>query len=408
MALTNKLNDIGDAIRAKNGEITKYKLDEMPAAIDRIPTGEPTVPWTRPAAWPNLDLLPIAENEQVVYLSLDNRDRDALLALNTNSNNYTITIGFINDDDEYEAIDSFTTNIANWDPPSLDYFSNIDKDYLVVKITSSKDITFVSFRSAKNKDGLSMNNRQQCSVVEIYYSLPEGTTVSYLACIATQHIKFINGKSFTSFAQAFQDARNLRYVEFENCDTSHVTTFKQMCWGCQSLKDTSFLADLDCSSCTSLEAMFYGAASLEAIDLSLLKNTSSVTSVSRMFNTCSSLTYVNIKGFDSSGVTNFSNFIGGIATMEELDLSSFDVTNAEHTTIISSNPRIMRFIPPKGLNQSISIANGNLVYKPYILELFNALETVNTAPTLTIGTMGLSTLTDDEKAIAINKGWKLA
>ena len=39
MALINKLEDIGNAIRSKTGGTELLKLDEMPAAIESIETG---------------------------------------------------------------------------------------------------------------------------------------------------------------------------------------------------------------------------------------------------------------------------------------------------------------------------------------------------------------------------------
>ena len=43
-----------------------------------------------------------------------------------------------------------------------------------------------------------------------------------------------------------------------------------------------------------------------------------------------------------------------------------------------------------------------------LLVILNNLKTVTSAKTLTMGTTNLAKLTDEDKAIAINKGWTLA
>ena len=49
-----------------------------------------------------------------------------------------------------------------------------------------------------------------------------------------------------------------------------------------------------------------------------------------------------------------------------------------------------------------------MLLKESIIEVLNDLPTVTTTQRLTLGSTNLAKLTDDEKAIATNKGWTLA
>lgn len=57
---------------------------------------------------------------------------------------------------------------------------------------------------------------------------------------------------------------------------------------------------------------------------------------------------------------------------------------------------------------SISIASSTKFTREALVEILNNLATVTTSPTLTMGSTNLAKLTDEDKAIATGKGWKLA
>ena len=64
----------------------------------------------------------------------------------------------------------------------------------------------------------------------------------------------------------------------------------------------------------------------------------------------------------------------------------------------------------KNINTDIAINNSTYLNRTTLLKIINALVdlTGQTTKTLTLGSINLAKLTDEEKAIATNKNWTLA
>ena len=62
----------------------------------------------------------------------------------------------------------------------------------------------------------------------------------------------------------------------------------------------------------------------------------------------------------------------------------------------------------KGLKADLNLTSSKKLTHESLMNVINNLAEVNTNPTLSLGSENLAKLTDDEKAIAINKGWILA
>ena len=60
-----------------------------------------------------------------------------------------------------------------------------------------------------------------------------------------------------------------------------------------------------------------------------------------------------------------------------------------------------------GMKVNFDISSSQAFEKSDLVTILNNLATVTTTTTLTMGSTNLAKLTDEEKAIATNKGWKL-
>ena len=93
------------------------------------------------------------------------------------------------------------------------------------------------------------------------------------------------------------------------------------------------LRGLDTSNVTDMGSMFYGCSGLTSLDVSNL-DTSNVTNMGGifsggvgMFEGCSSLTSLDISNLDTSNVTNMCNMFSGCSGLTSLDVSNLDTSN---------------------------------------------------------------------------------
>ncbi len=86
------------------------------------------------------------------------------------------------------------------------------------------------------------------------------------------------------------------------------------------------LKGFDTSKVTDMSKMFSGCSSLTALDVTGF-DTSKVTNMSSMFSGCSGLTDLDVTGFDTSNVTNMSSMFSGCSGLTDLDVTGFDTSN---------------------------------------------------------------------------------
>lgn len=137
----------------------------------------------------------------------------------------------------------------------------------------------------------------------------------------------------------------------------------------------------DTENVTNMQSMFRASNIVEAPNL----NTRNVTNMQHMFYTCSSLKVV--PAYDVSNVTSFgsgtvSGAFYGCSNLEEIHMT--------------------------GMKVNFSISASTKFTESALVEILNNLATVSSTQTLTMGATNLAKLTEQEKAIATNKGWTLA
>ena len=163
----------------------------------------------------------------------------------------------------------------------------------------------------------------------------------------------------------------------------------------------SVLNSLDFSEVTNMNGMFHFCQQLTSIPL---LNTSKVTNMGDMFNECENLT--SIPQLDTSNVTDMNYMFSNcpkLTSIPQLDASK--VTNMNG---IFNNCRGLKEIHMTGMKTSFYISASTKFTESALVEILNNLATVTSTQTLTMGSTNLAKLTDEEKAIATNKGWTLA
>ena len=125
-----------------------------------------------------------------------------------------------------------------------------------------------------------------------------------------------------------------------------------------------------------------------------------------MFDHCYSLTTIPL--IDTSSVTNMNSMFGyceSLTTIPLIDTSS--VTNMNHMLYRCSKlTDLGGFI---GLKCDLALSSSSLITHDSLMNVINKAADVTASPkTLTLGSTNLAKLSDEEKAIATNKGWTLA
>ena len=158
-------------------------------------------------------------------------------------------------------------------------------------------------------------------------------------------------------------------------DVERLTSLYKMCYGCTALVN---VGELRTANISDLRWVFYGCSSLVNIDGI---DTDSITSATEMFHGCSSLVTIH-NDLDFSNVT------------EKID-DTF--TSCKSLQNVSFKGTINVDIAMNGC-QKLTVAS--------LLSLLNALAT-GANKTCKIGTTNIMKLTEEQRMIAINKGWQL-
>ena len=152
---------------------------------------------------------------------------------------------------------------------------------------------------------------------------------------------------------------------------------------------------------TDMTAMFCDCNNITTIPLI---DTSNVIYMGGMFKLCDNL--ITIPKLNTSNVTN----MGGMFTncFKLKIVPALDMSKVTYCDRMFSECSELEEIHITGMKVSFSISSSNKLTESALVEILNNLATVTSTQTLRMGSTNLAKLTDEEKAIAINKGWTLA
>ena len=314
--------------------------------------------------------------------------------------------------DEWNSTGSSSVNINKWKNDTV-YFPAVD---LTMKPTNM-NFGFNGWKKLQVVPSLDFTGRtsayslfQSCSSLKFVgnltgtesvtnmYSMFNGcsslTSVPQLDTRNVQQMSymFLNCSSLTSVPQMVTSSvTDMRYM-FNGCssltsvpqmDTKNVTNMGDMFYGCSSLTS---VPQMDTSSVTSMYEMFSGCSSLTSVPQ---MDTSSVNSMNYMFNYCYSLTSIPL--LDCSSVASTSTPFGYINLNKLTDLGGFKDLK------VSWSNNFLERVPNATVASLMNVINN----------LYDLTANGLSGKTLKFGTTNLNKLTDEQKAVAINKGWTL-
>ena len=184
-------------------------------------------------------------------------------------------------------------------------------------------------------------------------------------------------------------------------DTENVIIMDSMFAACANL---TTIPALNTTKVTVMSNMFAEAFSLTTIPL---LDTSNVNDMTAMFYHCPNLTTIPL--LNTSKVTNMNNMFASctnLTTIPALDISNVD-SKYSLVGIFDECPNL-KSILMTGMKVDFDISASTKFERTDLVTILNNLATVTTTTTLTMGATNLAKLTDEDKAIATNKGWTLA
>ena len=220
------------------------------------------------------------------------------------------------------------------------------------------------------------------------------TTLSY-AFNGSNFIKefSISGdtSNVTNVSYMFQDCGNLEKIPLFN--TSKVNNMTFMFYRCSSLSNVSF--DFDTSKVTNISNIFGSCYNLKTISSF---NTSNVKDFSSSFAYCYDLTTITL--LDLQNATNINSMfnscnnltnLGGLENLGKAYLTTASANSSSYTLNLSSCTKLTHDSLMNVINNLYDIATAGVQ-----------------AQQLVLGSDNLAKITDEEKAIAQNKGWSLS
>lgn len=269
---------------------------------------------------------------------------------------------------------------------NMDLWKNITTYFPAVDLTMKPTNMYFSFESwPKLQVVPALDFTGRNSMRDLFYN-----------DLLLQHIGAITtNESMTNMNSVFDGCRNLEELDLTNMNTSNVTTMENMFRNCFALKNIKGLEDFDVSNVTTMRNMFYYCQSLTRLDLSKW-NPKNLTDMYYCFYDMDKLTYLDISSWDLSNITNGSNIIGGYGTMSNLTDVKFGKNWKLNITtyMFSRSPNLT-------VESLLSIIDGLYDFTG------NGETPTSSQGNCQLGTTNLNKLTDEQKAVAINKGWTL-
>ena len=294
--------------------------------------------------------------------------------------------------------------------PGVDGWKKVRLDIDVNSLTDFDGMKYSYSNVTKFPDGLKFAPRTGSNCWDMFSNCSNLTGVSlfdtskvtntqgmFYYCGQLISVPEFDTSNVTNMSNMFYNCKHLGSVPL--FDTSKVTNMSNLFKGCSQLETIPLF---DTSKVDNMSNMFYNCSKLTSVPLF---DTSKVANMISLFSGCSQLT--SVPRFNTSNATTMSNLFYSCSQLEsvpKLDTSS--VTSAGSMFFgCGKLTNLGGFI---GLKVSLDLSGSPLLTKESLLNVINEAADVTSSPrTLTLGSTNLAKLTDEEKAIATNKGWTL-
>ncbi len=222
-------------------------------------------------------------------------------------------------------------------------------------------------------------------------------------------LTMISPKNETSLNKLFFKNKKLVSIDVSNWDTSKVTDFTQAFSVTHNLERID-VSNFNTGNGVNFFAMFDEGYKISALDVSKW-NMSSAKNIEWMFCRCQSITSFDLSTWDTSNVTS-ANHLFAFCSAELIDLSGIDLTQVTNMYRAFSENYKLSVIKCTGLKlPNIELSSIGLNLSPLtvdsIVGLLNALPQTDKGYSFQIGSVNIAKLSDEQKAIATDKGWTL-
>lgn len=247
-------------------------------------------------------------------------------------------------------------------------------------------------------------------------------TYMFINCtnITSLDLSSLNVDNVTDMSCLFGNCYAIKSINLAGWNTSNVVNMSSMfeyCNALTSIDDISGFRDLDMSKVTNMNNMFNTCRKLTSVNLTL--NAPNLTLIVNMFGTCTQLTSVIINSPSNPKLTNMSYMFSSCNKLTDIDLSNFDISNVSSISSMFSGCSALVNLKLKGIGEYSGTSSSGLTLdltpcaklsKESVLYLFNnafdrAAADYNNAFTIKLNAATKALLTDDEIAIATNKGF---
>lgn len=252
-----------------------------------------------------------------------------------------------------------------------------------------------------------------------YYKLPDGTnaTLKYNSFFDTVDSDY-PCPSDMSYVFAHQKKRTV----CKKMNTSNVTDMRNFFYECNNLTHIEDISNWNTSKVTNMDSMFSYCQKLTSLDISNW-DTSNVTDMGNMFNYCNNLTSLDLSKWDTSKVTDMGgmfSYCNKLTSLSSLRANSLSISSYASPFGTSNNTVLVDFGGFINLksnwNGSYCVDKLTALSHQSLVNILNGLYDFignGVTPTssqgkIKFGSTHLAKLSEEEKAIATNKGWTLS
>ena len=220
-----------------------------------------------------------------------------------------------------------------------------------------------------------------------------------------------NSVQWTDMCYLFKDCVNLKSLNLSGWNTRMAVNMSNMFNGCVKLSSIN-LSGWVTSKVMDMANMFNNCEQLKTIDVSHF-DTSKVTDMRQMFRVCQALTSLDLSHFDVSNVTLINQMFNNCYSLKSLNISNWIMSKVTTTFAMFYSCGELETIVCDGLQlpdidmSDIYLNNCPKLTVDSIVGLLNALPQSTHNYSFQIGQTNIDKLSEDQKSIATNKGWKL-
>lgn len=222
-------------------------------------------------------------------------------------------------------------------------------------------------------------------------------------------LTMISPKNETSLNKLFFKNEKLVSIDVSTWDTSKVTDFTQAFSLNHNLESID-VSNFNTGNCVNFFAMFDEGYKITTLDVSKW-DMSSAKKIDWMFCRCKSITSIDLSTWDTSKVTSARHLFDACSA-ELIDLSGLDLSQVTDMYRAFNENHKLSVIKCTGLKlPNIELSSFGFNVSPLtvdsIVGLLNALPQSDKGYSFQIGSNNIAKLSDEQKAIATDKGWTL-